>query len=182
MFRVGDARYSARVTDRPIVLNGVECDGLCDERGRRILIDPELPLNRRLWVLFHELAHAGVYAHGMPTTVEGLCDFIATLASLGIADLDAAGGVEALKRLSPGEELGLETAKIALTRSRYCPVCQGTVAAGSIECHREGAGHVKLSLGCDHCGIRATWRELATHGGLPSGVVVGEPEVIHGVA
>lgn len=180
MFRVGAAKYVAAITRDRMTVNQRECVGLCDEHGRRILISPALPIDRRLWTLGHELAHAHLLATGMPADVEGVCDLFATMFELGLRDLANAGGEEALKRLDPGETLGLATAKIMLTRSRYCPQCGGTVAPGGMSCTATGDGHVEIRVPCPHCDVTAYWREVATHGGLPSGVVVGDPRIVRG--
>jgi hypothetical protein len=158
-------------------VDGEECLGLCDERGRRILLSPAMPVDRRLWTLVHELAHAHVLAVGMPTDLESLCDFTATVYELAARDLMTAGGEEALRRLDPGEALG-PVGKIMLTRARTCAVCGASVAPGSITCTPTGDGHVEIAVPCRHCDVTAYWREIATHGGHPSGVVVGDPRIV----
>jgi len=180
MFRVGAGRYSVRVMEAPIVLDGVDCFGICDEGRREIQLDPTLPAGRRLWTVLHELGHAHLYATGMPRDVESLCDFVATVAELAIRDLTVAGGEEALKRLSPGERFGLPTARIALTNNRYCPTCTGTLAPGSVMCQPLGDATVEVAVYCEHCDQTQTWREQATAGGLPSGVVIDGPRIEHG--
>jgi hypothetical protein len=178
MFRVGAVRYTLRITREPIVLNGKHYLGLCVESSREILISPEVAIDQRRRILFHELVHAHLYAHGRPDTEEGLCDFAATFAELAMVDLMAVGGEEALKRLGPGEELSPRRRPINLSRSRSCR-CGGTIPPGEIRCEQDDAApdQVKLSMTCPHCDITIRWRELMTFGGLPSGVVVGEPQV-----
>jgi hypothetical protein len=180
MFRVGASKYIVKVTSDRMSVAGDECLGLCDERGRRILVNPAVPIDRRLWILGHELAHAHILATGLPVDLEGVCDLFATMFDLGVRDLSNAGGEEALKRLSPGEEMGLATGKVGITSNRYCGVCGATVAPGRITVTPTGDGHVELRVPCRHCDAASFWREMATHGGLPSGVVIGEPRIVRG--
>jgi hypothetical protein len=178
MFRVGASKYIVKIAMDRMRVAGEECMGLCDERGRRILINPVVPVDRRLWTLAHELAHAHVLATGMPADVESLCDMFATMFELTSHDLTNAGGEEALKRLDPGETFGTPTARIMLTRSRPCAQCGATIAPGNMTCTPTGDGHVEIRVPCAHCDVTAYWREIATHGGLPSGVVVGDPRIV----
>lgn len=183
MFRVGSGKYVARITDAPIVHDGAQCVGLCDEAVETIHLAASLPVEKRLHTLLHELCHGAVFAHGMPRDVESLCDFFASAAELAFRDLATAGGEEALRRLRPGETLGLATGRIGLLRSRSC-VCGGMVAAGDVLCERDTShpDQVTLALYCEHCDQTVTWNELATFGGLPSGVVTGEAKVERGCA
>lgn len=181
MFRAGAGRYLVRITDKPIIHDGSQCVGLCDEEIDTINLAASLPVEKRLRTLLHELAHGHIFATGMPRDVESLCDFVATVAELAYRDLMACGGEEALRRLRPNETLGLATGRIGLLRSRSC-VCGGLIAAGDVLCEqdRNKPDQVKLSLFCEHCQQTMTWNELATFGGLPSGVVVGEPRIERG--
>jgi hypothetical protein len=116
----------------------------------------------------------------MPADLEGICDLFGTMLDLALRDLVNAGGEEALKRLGPGEELGLATGKIGLSKSRFCQQCGGTVAAGSVDCTPTGDGHVEIRVVCHHCDVTSIWSELATFGGHPSGVMIGEARTVRG--
>jgi hypothetical protein len=181
MFRIGAARYAVRVVEGPIRLEGAQCVGICDEEGQEVGLASTLPVERRLHVLLHELAHGHVFATGMPRDVESLCDFVATVGELAFRDLAACGGEESLRRLRPGEVLGRATGRIGLLRARACS-CGGLIAPGDVRCEQDRArpDQVTLSLYCEHCDHTLTWNELATFGGLPSGVVVGEPRIERG--
>lgn len=183
MFRVGSNRYRVQLTRGPIELDGAQCVGLCDEEVQAIQIADSVKVEKRLWVLLHELAHGHVFAMGMPRDVEGLCDFVATVGELAIRDLTLCGGEEALRRLRVGETLGLATGRIGLLRSRACS-CGGLIAPGDVDCRqdRRHPDQVTLRIYCEHCDHTLTWNELATYGGLPSGAVVGEPTIEKGHA
>jgi hypothetical protein len=180
MFRVGALKYGVKIPRDRMTVDRKECLGLCDEYGRRFLISPAVPIDRRLWTLAHEIAHGHFLATGVPSDVEGLCDLFATMFEMTMRDLVNAGGEEALKRLDPGEELGTATGKIGLTLNRACSRCRGTIAGGSVQCTPTGDGHVELRAVCRHCDVTLIWRELATHGGHPSGVMVGEARFVRG--
>jgi len=181
MFKVGAETYSARVTDGPIIFEGAKCVGVCDEAGREILISPTVAPDRRLATLLTELASALMFEIGEPTGRKAICKFVAVVAENMIRDLAACGGEEALRRLMPGERLGRRTGRIGLLRPRYCR-CGGMIPAGEILCSPdvEKPDQVKLQMFCEHCRITLSWNELATFGGLPGGVVVGEPKIEEG--
>lgn len=181
MFNVGSVRYSVRLAHAPIMLDGVRYLGRCLERERFILISPDVPIDGRLNVLLHELAHAHIFASGMPGDVEGWCDLFATVAELAYADLTRCGGEPALQRLEPGQELRPSMRVVGLTRSRTC-ACGGTIAPGDVSCVSDPGrpGLLTLTMECEFCGHRMTWDELETFGGLPGGVVVGEPRIEKG--
>jgi hypothetical protein len=181
MFRVGAGFYSVRITDEPIVSQGERCVGLCVEESHTILISDKLQVDRRLHTLLHELAHAHIYATGRPRDIESLCDFVATVAESAMRDLASIGGEEALRRLRSGETLQRATAKIGLLMTRSCR-CGGKIAPGEVLCTPDPnkPGQVTLGVYCEHCDETSIWNELATYGGAPSGVLVGEARIEKG--
>lgn len=181
MFRVGASAYTVRVMDHPIVHNGLHCDGLCDEGRRTIDLAPDMPPDRRLHTLLHELTHAYLFAGQRPGDDEALCEFVANIGEMCVRDLYLCGGEEGLKQLRPGERLGRMTGRIGLTRNRYCR-CGGTIAPGDVECKLDAiqTDRFKLSFYCEFCGCTTSWQELATVSGLPKGIVIGEPQIEEG--
>lgn len=184
MFRAGSTKYLVKIMPEPIVMDGAECDGVCDARTRTIKLSPTLPIDRRFPVMLHELMHAWLFSVGGRPIVdaEDACDLWATAAEQMLVDVVAAGGVEALLRLRPGEEFGLATAKIGLLRSRTCGTCGGLVAPGDIDGRRvTGTGDAcELAMWCEHCDLTQRWRERLTPAGAPSGEVVGDPRIERG--
>lgn len=76
---VGPWEYRVVVTAEPLECNGVPCDGLHDPRHRVIYVSSDVPADKRLFVLLHEIGHAWVLAVGRPKGEEGLCNFLATV-------------------------------------------------------------------------------------------------------
>lgn len=182
MFRVGATNYVVRVTDSPIFHNGVHCDGLCDQGERTIDIAPDMPVERRLHVLLHELAHGHIFAGKRPGDDESLCEFVADVGEMAIRDLCLCGGEEGLRRLRPGERLGRMTGRISLTRNRICR-CGGSIAPGDVNWKLDAVqtDRIKLSFYCEFCECTTSWEELATISGLPQGIVIGEPTIEEGI-
>lgn len=176
IFVVGTQKYRLRITEGPIVLNGVECSSVCLQAHREILIAPDHPKRDRLRSLLHELARAWVFETGMPRDAEGWMDVAASVSIGAMKDLNNQGGEMALLAMRPGESTGASTAKIGLSRNRECAVCRTTVAGASVQCQPAGMpGVVELALYCEFCNHTQRWQEMQSARGLPTGVVVGEP-------
>jgi hypothetical protein len=170
--------YLVGIASEPIVEGGRAKMGRYLEREKRVEISPDCPANYRLTMAVHELVHGWIVHNGSrPRGTEGLCDFVATVTVSTIRWLNANGGETALLRLQPGEVLQLGAARIHLTRNRWCALCQETVAGGSVDCRpaEDVAGVAELTLYCPFCNHVQRWRETMTTGGMPSGMVVGEP-------
>lgn len=66
-FSIGPTLYVVRISDEPLIFEGRQVDGLCDEGCEEsgvITLCSLLPRRRRLHILIHELRHAWVWLHG----------------------------------------------------------------------------------------------------------------------
>ncbi len=71
--RVGSVWYKVEISDRPIVLNGKQCLGMCDKYTHTIQLDPSLQDDQSLiQTFYHELAHAMMFERGIDLQVMGL--------------------------------------------------------------------------------------------------------------
>lgn len=71
--RVGSVYYTVELTDRPIIINGRQCLGLCDKYSHMIQLDPALQDDQSLiQTFYHELAHAMMFERGIDLQVLGL--------------------------------------------------------------------------------------------------------------
>lgn len=71
--RVGSVYYKVELTDKPIILNGRQCLGLCDKYTHEIQLDPSLQDDQSLiQTFYHELAHAMMFERGIDLQVLGL--------------------------------------------------------------------------------------------------------------
>jgi len=183
MFQIGAKRYMVRIMEDTLKYDGEEVMGLCDEGAREIKLSPKVAIDERIDVLLHEVAHAHVFGTGFPANVESLCDLMASVGRCVIKGLVIAGGIEALKQLRPGERLGDASGRMGHLRHRICK-CGGKIAAGDVHCERErrAPDRVKISAYCDHCNITLQWVETCSLDGLPTGIVVGDVEVVTGRA
>jgi hypothetical protein len=162
-------------------IDGRRCDGLCDPDKSVIKISPLIPPERRWNVLLHELFHAFEFAFGFPKDSEALADFGASVCERAIHDLTASGGLQAIQHLRPGEEFGLQTAKIGLEDTRRCGKCKGTVAPGEVLCRPDPfkPGQMSLALFCDFCNCSTLWNEKSACG-QPVGVIMGKVKIVPG--
>ena len=71
--RVGSVYYKVELVDKPIILNGRQCLGLCDKYTHEIQLDPSLQDDQSLiQTFYHELAHAMMFERGIDLQVLGL--------------------------------------------------------------------------------------------------------------
>lgn len=71
--RVGSVYYTVELVDRPIIINGRQCLGLCDKYSHMIQLDPALQDDQSLiQTFYHELAHAMMFERGIDLQVLGL--------------------------------------------------------------------------------------------------------------
>lgn len=85
--RVGSVYYKVELTDKPIILNGRQCLGLCDKYTHEIQLDPSLQDDQSLiQTFYHELAHAMMFERGIDLQVLGLSydDFENVIDGIGI--------------------------------------------------------------------------------------------------
>nr|DAT93432.1 MAG TPA: SprT-like family protein [Caudoviricetes sp.] len=85
--RVGSVYYKVELVDKPIILNGRQCLGLCDKYTHEIQLDPSLQDDQSLiQTFYHELAHAMMFERGIDLQVLGLSydDFENVIDGIGI--------------------------------------------------------------------------------------------------
>lgn len=85
--RVGSVYYKVELTDKPIILNGRQCLGLCDKYTHEIQLDPSLQDDQSLiQTFYHELAHAMMFERGIDLQLLGLSydDFENVIDGIGI--------------------------------------------------------------------------------------------------
>lgn len=71
--RVGSAYYKVVINDRPILMNGRQCLGMCDKDIHTIQLDASLQDDQSLiQTFYHELAHAMMFERGIDLQVLGL--------------------------------------------------------------------------------------------------------------
>ena len=71
--RVGSVYYTVELVDRPIIMNGKQCLGLCDKYLHTIQLDPTLQDDQcLLQTFYHELAHAMMFERGIDLQAMGL--------------------------------------------------------------------------------------------------------------
>lgn len=71
--RVGSVWYKVELTDKPIMMNGRQCLGLCDKNIHTIQLDPALQDDQGLMQTFyHELAHAMMFERDIDLQEMGL--------------------------------------------------------------------------------------------------------------
>jgi hypothetical protein len=71
--RVGSVYYKVELVDKPIILNGRQCLGLCDKYTHEIQLDPSLQDDQSLiQTFYHELAHAMMFERGIDLQLLGL--------------------------------------------------------------------------------------------------------------
>jgi hypothetical protein len=187
---VGSYSYELVVVQRLLhPVTGVEVEGFCDWRGRRILLDAGLDSQQRRHTLRHEYFHAVAFRMGNPRG-EDAADFAATVADDLDHQLDALGGWAAVDRLfEPAriEPMSLVSAIHAIQQTRL--KSPGAITISRFECKRCGAptmvGDVTSSparfdrelrrwtmdrtFDCHACDCVNRWTEYATDTGLPTG-------------
>lgn len=71
--RVGSVYYTVELVDRPIIMDGRQCLGICDKYNHMIQLDPALQDDQSLiQTFYHELAHAMMFERGIDLQVLGL--------------------------------------------------------------------------------------------------------------
>ena len=71
--RVGSVWYKVELVDRPIIIDGRQCLGICDKYNHMIQLDPALQDDQSLiQTFYHELAHAMMFERGIDLQVLGL--------------------------------------------------------------------------------------------------------------
>lgn len=71
--RVGSVYYKVELVDRPIIMDGRQCLGICDKYNHMIQLDPALQDDQSLiQTFYHELAHAMMFERGIDLQVLGL--------------------------------------------------------------------------------------------------------------
>ena len=85
--RVGSVWYKVELVDKPIIMNGRQCLGLCDKYIHTIQLDPSLQDDQSLiQTFYHELAHAMMFERGIDLQALGLSydDFENVIDGIGI--------------------------------------------------------------------------------------------------
>lgn len=85
--RVGSVYYKVELVDKPIIMNGKQCLGLCDKYIHTIQLDSTLQDDQSLiQTFYHELAHAMMFERGIDLQVLGLSydDFENVIDGIGI--------------------------------------------------------------------------------------------------
>ena len=85
--RVGSVYYTVELVDKPIIMNGRQCLGICDKYLHTIQLDPSLQDDQSLiQTFYHELAHAMMFERGIDLQVLGLSydDFENVIDGIGI--------------------------------------------------------------------------------------------------
>lgn len=85
--RVGSVWYKVELTDKPIMMNGNQCLGICDKNIHTIQLDPALQDDQGLMQTFyHELAHAMMFERDIDLQAMGLSynDFEKVIDSIGV--------------------------------------------------------------------------------------------------
>lgn len=71
--RVGSVYYEVELINKPIVLNGRQCLGMCDKNTHIIQLDSTIQDEQSLiQTFYHELAHAMMFERGIDLQVLGL--------------------------------------------------------------------------------------------------------------
>ena len=195
-FRVtiaGVHRYAVRVPNQAIFNHlGEELDGLAIESRRLILISPAVQPDRREEVLGHEVEHAWSFHMPAAHTQEERAQLTATILQSLRQDLDAQGGIAALRAIQP-EPISLPYRAPAVKHfagpgatyqaldRRECGGCNaetmcGSIATGPAELH-EGLGQYQVLrwFRCEICNALNCWWEISTTDGRPTGVLVQVP-------
>ena len=85
--RVGSVYYKVELVDKPIMMNGRQCLGICDKNIHTIQLDSTLQDDQSLiQTFYHELAHAMMFERGIDLQVLGLSydDFENVIDGIGI--------------------------------------------------------------------------------------------------
>ena len=85
--RVGSVYYTVELTDKPIMMNGRQCLGICDKNIHTIQLDPALQDDQGLMQTFyHELAHAMMFERDIDLQAMGLSydDFEKVIDGMGM--------------------------------------------------------------------------------------------------
>lgn len=85
--RVGSVWYKVELVDKPIIMNGRQCLGLCDKNIHTIQLDPTLQDDQcLLQTFYHELAHAMMFERGIDLQAMGLSyeDFENVIDGIGV--------------------------------------------------------------------------------------------------
>lgn len=85
--RVGSVWYKVELVDKPIMMNGRQCLGICDKNIHTIQLDPSLQDDQGLLQTFyHELAHAMMFERDIDLQAMGLNydDFEKVIDSIGM--------------------------------------------------------------------------------------------------
>lgn len=175
-FRIGPWMYRLRITEGPLVHEGVPCLSACLQSPREILIAGDCPVADRGRAMYTELTRAWTFEKGIPASADGWLALAASMAMQATIDLNQQGGILALRSLRPAESADGAAARLGLSRERVCGTCGGSVAGGSVGCSpaADKPGIVDLELYCEFCGQTQFWQEAQTIAGMPSGIVVGE--------
>jgi len=183
-FKVGPWNYSVRIAEGVITHEGTPAHVVAIENEQLILLSGDCPRRQRLPRLASALMDVWVNHTGEPRTRAGWCDLAGTMSVALIRDLGIAGGIEALVSLEPGEGIQSTTLKASTLRQRYCYVCRGTVASGSVyyapSAHRR---FVDVAIYCPHCKHIQRWKEIGNGlTGITTGQTASEPEFEKGEA
>jgi len=96
--------FITRIMSGKLFFKGEEVLGTVSEKEKCIWLSEELPVDMRLEVLAHEIAHGHIFKNGFPAyDAESLCDFAAMLVRSVVRQLDAQGGEAALMAMVPQE-------------------------------------------------------------------------------
>jgi len=192
-FGVGPFTYRLAISDRSIFdAEGNELEGCAVEARRLLIISRIVEPERREEIALHEFTHAWGFHVPKPSDEEERCQLTALIAQQFAADLERAGGREALQRLpaqrvphlgkparSKAEQVDTEQSN--RSDRRVCGGCGaevmcGSVVNGDIELH--GATN-RTRMGrwmeCEACGALQHWTEYCTADGIPLGEYVSNP-------
>ena len=209
VFHIGPWKYRVRITDDPIKAeDGSLLNGMADRDNREILISGDVPPQRRMGVLMHELQHAWLFHFPKARTEEELCEFTATLMTQAYQDFNRQGGLKALaamrsqstaaspdlfnappvapEALPPTEPQRRESPakRKPSARRAYCGLCGAAVAGGAVVAeaarwdHLVGARVARFSMYCSGCRHVQSWRSGVDAHGFPVGEPISEPEFV----
>ena len=199
-FHVGPYTYRLILSDgRLFDVHGDEKDGMAIEGPRLLLLSSALEPERRSEVAYHEYMHAWEFHVPTPRDEEERCNLGAMVRGQFQADLNAAGGEDALLAMKStmvgdiGKFTGqpckpLPTREIERSDYMTCGTCQAAIACGEINhgqpvLHEPTRRHrIERWFACESCGAVQVWWEHCTEDGTPLGefVVVPKPKILRG--
>lgn len=184
-FTIAHSGFLVRITDEVLRDDqGKEAAELFDWPHQTIWISSRMPVQRRLHSLFHSIRHGWQMTLGTAADAESDADQAASYAISTWKDLERQGGEAALMRMMPDGvvDQGADIDLAIEPRAAQCPQCNGLLSMPiRTSTPKLDPRYSRLivwrSGDCDFCSHIVAWREGATTKGVPTGTVIGEPEI-----